>query len=267
MLQNLDFKGKTALIMGASRGIGLATGQTLASYGAEVVLAGRNNQTIGARAESMRTQGYLAHAVECDVSIYSSVKSAVDQAVGVTGRIDILVNNAGVIEPLAHLVDSDPELWGYAADVNYKGVYHGMRAAIPLMLGQGGGIVVNMSSGAANSALPGWSHYCSNKAAAKKLTEVAHNELSGSGIRIVGLSPGTVATAFMEKIRDARINVVSNLDWDTHIPPDWAAEAVAFLCGPDGGEFAGKDFSIKTRDGRARVGLPDDSAPEKRNSQ
>jgi 3-oxoacyl-[acyl-carrier protein] reductase len=261
MLQALDFSGQTALIMGASRGIGLATAKNLAAYGARVILAARTFEVIEAEAKALMCKGFEAYCVKCDVSDYDSVEKAVQYA-ALKGGISILVNNAGVIEPLARLIDSDPKTWGEAADINYKGVYHGMRAAIPLMLTKGGGTVVNMSSGAANSALEGWSHYCSNKAAAKKLTEVAHRELADQNIRVVGLSPGTVATSFMKKIRHAKINVVSNLDWDAHISPDWVAEGVAFLCGPEGAEFAGTDFSLKTPEGRQRVGLPSAKYPK-----
>jgi len=256
MLQVLDFSGQTALIMGASKGIGLATAKTLAAYGATVFLAARSHEKIEMETSIIRSDGFNAFAVECDVSDYHSVVKAIDYITQTTGQLDILVNNAGVIEPLAHLIETDPEIWGHAADINYKGVYHGMRAAIPIMLTQGAGIVINMSSGAANSALLGWSHYCSSKAAAKKLTEVAHKELSEKNIRIVGLSPGTVKTTMMEKIRDAKINPVSHLDWSTHILPEWVGEAVAFLCGKEGVEFAGTDFSLKTSEGRQRVGLP-----------
>jgi len=124
------------------------------------------------------------------------------------------------------------------------------------MLEQGGGTIINMSSGAANAPLVGWSHYCSAKAAAQMLTAAADKELSDNNIRVVGLSPGTVATPMMQKIRDAKINPVSNLDWDVHIPPEWVGEGVAFLCGNEGEEFAGTDFSLKTPEGRRRVGLP-----------
>jgi len=262
MLQKLDFTGQTALVLGASKGIGLATSKILAAYGATVILAARSRETVEAQAKLIRQNNFNALAVHCDVSNYESVKSAVDFVVGNTGRLDILVNNAGVIEPLAILVDSDPQIWERAVDINYKGVYYGMRAALPVMLEQGSGTVINMSSGAANSALVGWSHYCSTKAAAKKLTEVAHKELVGKNIRVVGLSPGTVATDMMEKIRDAKINPVSNLDWNSHIPPEWVGEGVAFLCGEKGEQFAGTDFSLKTAEGRQHVGLPIENAPD-----
>lgn len=255
MLQDLNFSGQSVLIMGASQGIGLAIAKTLSAYGASVILTARSKEKIEQEANILRANGLDAYAVACDVSKYNSVVQAIDYAVRKTNGIDILVNNAGVIEPLAPLAESDPHLWSYAADVNYKGVYHCMRAAIPHMLEQGGGKVINMSSGAANSALVGWSHYCSGKAAAKKLTEVAHKELFDKNIQIIGLSPGTVATEMMKKIQNAKINLVSDLDWDIHISPEWVAEGVAFLCGEEGIEFAGTDFSLKTVEGRKRVGL------------
>lgn len=257
MLQAHNFIGKTALVMGASRGIGEATAQTLAAYGASVALVARDKTSLIELVEKIRAQGGNAERYACDVSDYEQVQACIKAVMATFRQIDFLVNNAGVIEPQAKLLESDAEQWARAIDINVKGVYHCIRAAVPLMLkNDGGGAVVNLSSGAATKAIVGWSHYCASKAAVKKLTETLHQELEGTRVYVVGLSPGTVATDMMRQIKDANINAVSQLDWSAHIPPEWPAEAIAFLCGEEGREFAGTDFSIKTDEGRKRVGLP-----------
>ena len=124
------------------------------------------------------------------------------------------------------------------------------------MEARGSGTVVNISSGAATGALEGWSHYCATKAAVLALTRCTHKEYGDKGVRCVGLSPGTVATDMQVSIRDSGVNPVSQLDWETHIPPDWPARAIAWLCTDAASDIAGEDFSIKTPEGRARVGLP-----------
>lgn len=248
--------GKVVLVTGASRGIGLATSRKFSEMGASVVLVARTEKAIKQHEAEIIKAGGQALAVRCDVTSFGDVQNAVNQTIETFGSLDILVNNAGVIDPIARLADSEPDVWSLAVDVNVKGVYHGLRAAIPIMEAQASGVIVNISSGAANSALEGWSHYCATKAAAKKLTECAHREVAGSGIRVVGLSPGTVATDMMAKIKSSGINPVSQLDWSTHIHPEWVAQAVAFLCGPGGAAFAGTDFSIKTQEGRRAAGLP-----------
>ena len=200
-----------------------------------------------------------AVGMACEVGSWDSVQALVTRVERELGPVDILVNNAGTIDPLSLLHESHPEAWAGAVATNLLGPYHLMRAVLPDMVERNSGTVVNMSSGAANSDLPGWSHYCATKAGAKKLTEVAARELREAGldgVRVVGLSPGTVATPMMEKIRDSKINVVSNIPWERHIGPDEVARAVAWLCGPEGEAHKGTDFSIKTPEGRAAVGLP-----------
>ncbi len=251
----IDLTNKAALITGASRGIGLATARALSACGASVALAARSETDIARHADDIVQAGGKAIAVRCDVTCFADLKTAVVQTQDAFGALDILVNNAGAIDPITRISDSDPDAWTNVLNVNVLGVYHGLRAAIPVMEAQGSGVIVNISSGAANSALEGWSHYCASKAAAKKLTECAHTEVGAHGIRVVGLSPGTVATNMMASIKESGVNPVSRLDWSTHIPPEWVGKAVAFLCGPEGDEFAGTDFSIKTDEGRARVGL------------
>ncbi len=136
-----------------------------------------------------------------------------------------------------------------------RAFYHGLRAALPVMEAQGSGVIVNISSGAATGALEGWSHYCSTKAAVLSLTRCADKEVRERGIRVVGLSPGTVATYMQETVRASGINPVSQLDPSVHIPADWPARAVAWLCTEAAADYAGTDFSLKTDEARRMVGL------------
>jgi len=197
-----DFTGKTALITGASRGIGEAVARLLAAQGASVVLFARSGGDIKRIAQEISSAGGNASFVTGDVSQYEQLSGAVDHCLTIHGSLDILVNNAGLIDPISRLTDSDPVEWSNVVDVNFKGVYFGLRAALPVMEKQGSGVVVNISSGAATGALEGWSHYCSTKAAVLSLTKCADKEMYDKGIRIVGLSPGTVAT---EKIGRAHV--------------------------------------------------------------
>lgn len=249
---SIDLNGKTALITGASRGIGAAAARVMAGCGANVVLAARSTSDIDRIAAEI---GDKAVAVGCDVSLYQDLQNAVATAKDRFGGLDILVNNAGVIDPIARLEDSDPAIWNQAVDINLKGVYHGLRAAIPVMKQHGGGVIINISSGAATGAIEGWSHYCSTKAAVLSLTRCAHKENTQDNIRVVGLSPGTVATEMQRAIKDSGINPVSQLDWSVHISPEWVGKAIAWLATDAGRPYDGDDFSLKTEEGRRAVGL------------
>jgi len=252
-----ELEGRSVIVTGASRGIGAAAARHLADAGAQVMLAARSEAEIAEIAAEIRVAGGTAAAQATDVADWAAVEALVAETVRAFGRLDVMVNNAGLIEPIARLAESDPADWARVADVNLKGVYHGLRAAIPAMLETGGGTVINISSGAATSPLEGWSHYCASKAAALMLTRCADKEYRAQGITVVGLSPGTVATEMQVQIRASGVNPVSRLDPSAHIPPEWVARAIAHLAGPAGARHAGTDFSLKTPEGRAEAGLPD----------
>lgn len=251
-----ELRGRRVLITGASRGIGAATARCYAEAGAKLALGARDMDTLDALAAELRDGGAEVITQRCDVADPAAVAALVDACIDAFGGLDVLVNNAGLIEPIGDLAETDPAAWGRTVDVNLKGVYHGLRYGIPAMLAGGGGVVVNISSGAATFTLDGWSAYCATKAAVLMLTRCTQAEYGDRGIRVVGLSPGTVATDMQATIKESGVNPVSQLDWSVHIPPEWAGKAVAWLSTEAAADLAGVDFSLTDETGRRRVGLP-----------
>ncbi len=250
-----ELTGKTAIITGASKGIGAATVKHFANLGVNVVMAARSTDKLKALQDELTSSKGKVLAYPCDVSSYSDVCGLIEACQEQFGRLDILINNAGMIEPICHLADSDPETWTRTADINYKGVYYGLRAALPVMLKQGQGVIINISSGAAVKALEGWSHYCSSKAAVHSLTKCADLEYKEQGIRILALSPGTVATDMQVAIKASGVNPVSQLEVSDHIVPDDVGKALAWLCSDAAKDISGEDFQLREEANRKLVGL------------
>lgn len=247
-----DMTGKTVLITGASRGIGADTARWFTRVGANVALLARGADEILELAASI---GSKAMAIPCDVSDYKAVSAAVSQTVEQFGGLDVLIGNAGVIEPIVHLADADPEAWSRVIDINLKGVFYGMHAALPVMRAAGGGTILTVSSGAAHGPVEAWSHYCASKAGAAMLTRCLDKENGQSGIRAMGLSPGTVATQMQREIKASGINPVSQLDWSDHIPADWPARALLWMCSSDADPWIGQEISLRDESIRTRIGL------------
>jgi NAD(P)-dependent dehydrogenase (short-subunit alcohol dehydrogenase family) len=245
-------QGKIVAITGASRGIGAASARVFADAGARVVLLARSGDEIAALANEI---GRGALAIACDVGDADSVKAAMAQIVAECGGLDVLIGNAGVIDPIARISDARVEDWGRAIDINLKGVFYGMQAAIPVMRARGGGTIITVSSGAAHNPLEGWSAYCAGKAGAAMLTRAAHLEESGNGLRIMGMSPGTVATEMQVKIKASGINPVSQLDPAVHIPAEWPARLMLWMCGAGGDDWLGQEVSMRDEGVRRAVGL------------
>lgn len=245
-------QGKVVVITGASRGIGAAAARAFAGAGAKVALLARSEAEIMALAAEIGPQ---AMALCCDVADAGDVAQALAAVVAQFGRLDVLINNAGVIEPIARLAEAGVEAFSAAIDINLKGVFHGMRAALPIMKAQGAGTIITVSSGAAVNALEGWGGYCASKAGALMLTRVAHLEEAAHGIRVLGMSPGTVATEMQVKIKASGVNPVSQLDFAVHIPADWPAKCLVWMCGPDADGYLGRDVSLREDAVRRAVGL------------
>lgn len=244
--------GRTAIITGASRGIGEAAARLFAAEGARVMLLARSGGDIARIAGEI---GEPARARACDVASLDAVAAAVAETEAELGPVDILVNNAGVIEPIARMAEVDPAEWGRVIDINLKGVFWGMHAVLPGMIERGGGSVLTISSGAAHGPVEGWSHYCASKAGAAMLTRMLDKEYREAGIRAMGLSPGTVATEMQREIKASGINPVSKLDWSDHVPPEWPARALAWMATPEADAHLGEELSLRDEGLRATLGL------------
>ncbi len=243
---------QVVVITGASRGIGAAAARVFAGAGWRVALLARSEHEIAALAEDI---GGNAMALRCDVGDWGLVQAAVQTVVARWGRLDAFIGNAGVIEPIARIEALDPAAFSVAVDINLKGVLYGMRAVIPVMKAAGGGTIITVSSGAAHNPLEGWSAYCAAKAGAAMLTRAAHLEEGSNGLRIMGLSPGTVATDMQVKIKASGINPVSALDPAVHIPADWPAKCLLWMCGPDADGWLGQEVKLRDDSIRRAIGV------------
>lgn len=240
------------MITGASRGIGEAAARAFAAEGANVALLARSTEAI---AEIAGEIGENAIAISCDVSRASDVAQAVATTARTFGGLDVLINNAGVIDPIGHLHETDIDTWDRTIDINIKGVMYGIHAVLPGMIAQGHGTIINISSGAAHNPVEGWSAYCTSKAGVYMLTRSVDKEVRDKGVRVLGLSPGTVATQMQREIKDSGVGPVAQLDWSVHIPPEWPARALVWMCSSEADDFLGDDISLRDEDIRKKVGL------------
>ena len=185
--------GGVALVTGAARGLGRAIAVALAHAGADVALGLRDAATGGDLVEEIEAAGRRAVALQIDVTQLDQVRAAVAQAVERLGRLDVLVNNAG-IGPENPAEDVRPEDFAATVDVNLKGTFFASQAAGRVMIAQGGGRIVNLSSQAGFVALPGESVYCMTKAGIAHLTKCLAVEWGRHGITVNGVAPTFIAT-------------------------------------------------------------------------
>ncbi|MDQ6694209.1 MAG: SDR family NAD(P)-dependent oxidoreductase [Chloroflexota bacterium] len=217
----MEIKDKVVLITGASEGIGLATARLLSQRGARVSLAARSAEKLHSASAEMID----ALVVPTDMRDPAAVRSMLGQVHAHYGRIDILVNNAG---QGMHVPIEEADLGQYRAvlELNLVSVLGAMQAAIPFMREQGGGVIVNISSGTSKRIIPGLGPYSSSKYALNALSLTARIELGPSNIRVCLVYPGITATNFISNAAAAR-NVGNRENTMPVETPEQVAEKIA----------------------------------------
>jgi NAD(P)-dependent dehydrogenase (short-subunit alcohol dehydrogenase family) len=207
----MRLKDKVALITGGTSGIGEATAVLFATEGAEVAITGRNEQRGAAVVERIEQHGGHAAFFHADVSIASDCRRAVDETLRAFGRLDILFNNAGVFYAQTALECSERE-WDEQININLKGTFLMSKFALPTMIAQRSGIIINNSSG---WGIVGGDHavaYCASKGGVVLMTKAMAIDHGRQGIRVNCICPGDVETPMLPA--DAKLR---GLKWEDYI--------------------------------------------------
>jgi NAD(P)-dependent dehydrogenase (short-subunit alcohol dehydrogenase family) len=249
------FAGKVAFVTGAANGIGRAAALAFAREGASVVVADVSEQGNQETARLVEQAGGRALAVRCDVSRAEDVKAALDRTIEVFGQLDYAFNNAGVEQPITAAADLTEEQWDRVVGIDLRGVFLCMRHQIPLLLKQGGGAIVNTSSGAGIKGFAGQAAYCAAKFGVVGLTKAAALDYAKANIRINAVCPGIIDTPMMDRFSGGtpagRQRVIDQEPVGRMGRPEEIASAVMWLCSDDAAFTVGHALVV---DGGQTVG-------------
>ncbi|WP_135820919.1 SDR family NAD(P)-dependent oxidoreductase [Halostella litorea] len=249
-VEQFHVDGETAVVTGASSGIGKRIAERFAADGVDVVVCSRDIDNVEPVADGIEDSDRPgdALAVECDVTDRDAVEALVEATVEEFGGLDVLVNNAGA-SFMANFDDISPNGWGTIVDINLTGTYHCTQVAGE-HLKDGGGSVVNLASVAGEQGAPYMSHYAAAKAGVINLTTTLAHEWAGDGVRVNCISPGFVATPGVESQMGVSADDIDREEVERRIgTSEEIADVAQFLASPAASYVVGQTITP--------AGLPD----------
>jgi 2-dehydro-3-deoxy-L-rhamnonate dehydrogenase (NAD+) len=242
-MNNLDMKGRVAVITGGASGIGLATAKRMAQSGASVAIWDMEEKSMATAAAGMA--GAKVHTCRVDVSKIDQVEAAFKSTVAALGKVDALVNSAGIAGRNAPLWEYPVDEWLRVHDVNLHGTFHTCRTVVPQMIANKYGRIVNISSVAGKEGNPTASAYSSAKAAVIGLTKSLGKELARNGINVNCVTPTTVKTPILAQVAQTHIDyMLSKIPMGRLGEPEEIAALVTWLCTEDCSFSTGAVFDL-----------------------
>ncbi|OIO74154.1 MAG: 3-oxoacyl-[acyl-carrier-protein] reductase [Zetaproteobacteria bacterium CG1_02_53_45] len=228
---------KTALVTGASRGIGFVVATKLAEAGFNLAICGTTQATIDKAAEKIRTScGVEVLAKAVDVSDRDQIQGFVQETAKHFGRLDVLVNNAGITRDNLSM-RMKPDEWDAVIDTNLSSVFNAMQAALKPMMRARSGRIINISSVVAGMGNPGQINYCASKGGVEAMTRSLAREIGSRGITVNAVAPGFIATDMTAELGDdAHAKLSEQIPLGRLGQPEDIAAAVLFLAG-DGAAY------------------------------
>jgi NAD(P)-dependent dehydrogenase (short-subunit alcohol dehydrogenase family) len=239
------FTGKVAFVTGAASGIGRATAVAFAAQGARVAILDRTEDALRETADALREKGSEVLVIACDVSQPEQVQAAVEKVVATFGRLDVAFNNAGVENKAAPVADIELDEWDRILDINLRGTFVCMKHELAQMVRQGGGVIVNTSSGAGVRGVAGGASYAASKHAIIGLTKSAALDYAKQNIRVNAILPGNIETPMMDRFTGGDIQKAIDLEPVGRLGrPEEIADAVLWMSADLGAFVTGAAISV-----------------------